>query len=73
MQHAPLSRPLIQITLSRYRSFLTPLQQTTFENIVAKGEIDHKEQFVHFITTFSILFKNYIDTKVLPTVDLLYV
>ena len=31
--------------LLSYRRFLTPLQQTTFENIVAKVEIAHKEQF----------------------------
>ena len=29
-----------------YRRFLTPLQQTAFENIVAKEEIAHDEQFL---------------------------
>ena len=29
-----------------HRHFLMPLQQTTFENIVAKGEIAHDEQFL---------------------------
>ena len=30
---------------STYRRFMTPLRQTTFENIVGKGEISHKNQF----------------------------
>ena len=37
--------------------FLTPLQQTIVENIVAKGEIAHDEQFPPFTTMFSTLFK----------------
>ena len=32
--------------MPKYRRFLTPLQQTTFENIVTKEEIAHNEQFL---------------------------
>ena len=31
---------------SSYRCFMTPLHQSTFENIVTKEEIDHDEQFL---------------------------
>ena len=37
-----------------YISFLTPLQQTTFENIVAKGESAHDEQFLLFPQYFQL-------------------
>ena len=36
------------------RRILTHLQQTTFENIVAKGEIDHDEQFPIFPQCFQL-------------------
>ena len=39
-----------------YRCFLTPLQQTTFENIVTKEEIALNKQFLLFPTMFSTLF-----------------
>ena len=49
-----LRDPLVGVTLIvnykhkllTYRHFLTPLQQMPFENIVAKGEIAHNEQFL---------------------------
>ena len=31
-----------------------PLQQTTFENTVAKGEIAHNEQFLHLPQCFQL-------------------
>ena len=37
--------------ISIYRSFLMPLQLTTFENILTKGEIAHDEHFP-FATMF---------------------
>ena len=43
-----------------YRHILMPLQQITFENIVAKGEISHNEQFLLLLKNmFSTLFNNY--------------
>ena len=35
---------------------MTPQKQTTFENIVAKGEIAHEEQFPNLAIVFSTLF-----------------
>ena len=36
------------------RRISTYLQQTTFENIMAKGEIAHDEQFLHFPQCFQL-------------------
>ena len=49
-QHNTALTPMLSLVLQTflyptYRHFLTPLQKTTFENIVTKGEIDHDEPF----------------------------
>ena len=38
---------------------LTHLQQTTFENRLAKAEIAHDENCSHFATLFSLVVNNY--------------
>ena len=34
------------------RRILTHLYQTAFENVVAKGELDHNDQFLHLSQWF---------------------
>ena len=45
-------------TFPTYKHFLVPLQETTFENIVVKGEIAHDEQFFLLPTMFSSFVNN---------------
>ena len=47
------------LTLFRHRRFLTPLQQTTFENIVTKEEIAQNEQFLLLPQCFQFCFSKY--------------
>ena len=39
-----------------YKHFLMPLQQMTFENIVAKIEIAHNEEFLLLLNVFNSLY-----------------
>ena len=52
-------RNLLSCVATKWKStysvcFLTTLQQTTFEIIVAKGEIAHNEQFLHLLQCFQL-------------------
>ena len=48
----------LALSLTQTKHFPTPLQQTTFENMAAKGEIPHNEQIQGFATHWFLLYSN---------------
>ena len=60
----------------KYKCILKPLQQTNFENIVAKGQITHNEQLIHSQQSFQLYSKIKLSSVTVFKVvyiDLLYV